>query len=360
MKSTANTLLSSATKCLLAATLVASTAAPIGIRAASGRPDRDDHDQRGADHDPDERKPIRHVVVIFQENVSFDHYFATYPHAANTDGSPFAAKASTPLVNGLFPGGLLDHNPNSTQPFRLSSAQAATCDQDHNYKDEQKAFSAGAMNTFPETVGVGGPPSTCLDYGKGKGLVMGYYDGNTVTAFWNYAQHFAMSDNSYSTTFGPSTPGALNLIAGQTHGAKVAPDLLGRFGSASGNMTAIDGTGVGSAIGDPRPSPAFDNCTLPSPAPPSAPRTYITMTGPNFSTVATSRGDGFREGSRLQPRRTHPCPTRPEGPDRSFAAAPIRACLGPEHRMTTSPITSRSSTTTKQRTHSICRPQALR
>ena len=30
--------------------------------------------------------PIKHVVVIFQENVSFDHYFATYPHAANLKG----------------------------------------------------------------------------------------------------------------------------------------------------------------------------------------------------------------------------------------------------------------------------------
>ena len=49
---------------------------------------------------------------------------------------------------------------------------------------------------------------------------MGYYDGNTVTALWNYAQHFAMSDNSYSTTFGPSTPGALNLVSGQTHGVR--------------------------------------------------------------------------------------------------------------------------------------------
>ncbi len=47
---------------------------------------------------------------------------------------------------------------------------------------------------------------------------MGYYDGNTVTALWNYAQHFAMSDNFFSTTFGPSTPGHLNLISGQTHG----------------------------------------------------------------------------------------------------------------------------------------------
>ena len=43
--------------------------------------------------------------------------------------------------------------------------------------------------------------------------VLSYYDGNTVTALWNYAQHFAMSDNSYGTTYGPSTPGAFNVIA---------------------------------------------------------------------------------------------------------------------------------------------------
>jgi phospholipase C len=48
---------------------------------------------------------------------------------------------------------------------------------------------------------------------------MGYYDGNTVTALWNYAQHYAMSDNSFNTVFGPSTPAAFNLIAGNTHGA---------------------------------------------------------------------------------------------------------------------------------------------
>jgi phospholipase C len=34
------------------------------------------------------KSPIRHVVVIFQENVSFDHYFATYPWAANAPGEP--------------------------------------------------------------------------------------------------------------------------------------------------------------------------------------------------------------------------------------------------------------------------------
>ena len=51
--------------------------------------------------------------------------------------------------------------------------------------------------------------------------VMGYYDGNTVTALWQYAQYFAMSDNAFGTTFGPSTVGALNLVSGQTHGATI-------------------------------------------------------------------------------------------------------------------------------------------
>ena len=45
---------------------------------------------------------------------------------------------------------------------------------------------------------------------------MNYYDGNTVTALWNYAQQFAMSDNSFGTTFGPSAPGAVNLVSGDT------------------------------------------------------------------------------------------------------------------------------------------------
>jgi phospholipase C len=167
---------------------------------------------------PQTKTPIKHVVVIFQENVSFDHYFGTYPQAANlVNEIPFTASAGTPRVNNLLSAGLLDQNPNSTQPFRLSPAEQVTCDQDHNYGDEQAAFHGGLMDLFPEKAGVGS--ATCYNAGKGKGLVMGYYDGNSVTALWNYAQHFAMSDESYSTTFGPSTPGAVNLISGNTFGA---------------------------------------------------------------------------------------------------------------------------------------------
>src|SRR3954469_2559071 len=49
--------------------------------------------------------PIKHVVVLFDENVSFDHYFGTYPKAANTDGTGFTAKKHTPRVDGQGKGG---------------------------------------------------------------------------------------------------------------------------------------------------------------------------------------------------------------------------------------------------------------
>src|SRR5438105_4519657 len=63
--------------------------------------------------------PIKHLVVIFQENVSFDHYFGTYPKATNTSGQPIDAAHHTPSVNGLAntaglggTGSLLTNNPN--------------------------------------------------------------------------------------------------------------------------------------------------------------------------------------------------------------------------------------------------------
>src|SRR5471032_2056785 len=82
--------------------------------------------------------PIKHLVVIFQENVSFDHYFGTYPYATNPSGEPrFEALPNTPAVNGLT-GLLKTANPNlnpanlagATNPFRLDRSEAATNHQD--------------------------------------------------------------------------------------------------------------------------------------------------------------------------------------------------------------------------------------
>jgi phospholipase C len=207
--------------------------------------------------------PIKHLVVIFQENVSFDHYFGTYPHATNPSGEPrFEAKPGTPTVNGLW-GTLLSSNPNATNlvngagatnPFRLDRSQAATNDQDHDYTPEQLAFDHGLMDAFPASVGTAGPPPSGTPIVATTGLTMGYYDGNTVTALWNYAQHFAMSDNSYDTNFGPSTPGAINLISGQTNG--VTSNM------SPGGATVPDGNGGLSLISDA--DPVGDVCSTTS------------------------------------------------------------------------------------------------
>ncbi len=197
------------------------------------------------------RTPIRHVVVIFQENVSFDHYFATYPQALNPAGVPqFHAAPGTPAVNGLGEQ-LLQHNPNAANPERLARIEALTCDQDHHYGDEQRAFNHGLMDKFVEFTN----RESCATPEVTKpNLVMDYYDGNTVTAMWNYAQHFAMSDNSFNTTFGPSTPGALNLVSGQTHGAISTDPANDTYG-----VVSPDANGVGTVINDP--DPTFDDCS---------------------------------------------------------------------------------------------------
>jgi phospholipase C len=199
--------------------------------------------------------PIKHLVIIFQENVSFDHYFGTYPNATNPAGEPaFHAKANTPTVNGLSPA-LLSKNPNLNpanlagvaNPFRLDRSQAVTRDQGHGYKAEQQAFDNGLMDLFPLFVGKAGPPPAGTGITSTAGLNLGYFDGNTVTALWNYAQHFAMNDNSYSTVFGPSTPGLLNLVSGQTNGATNISPVAATFAVVDG------GSGSFSVINDPDP-----------------------------------------------------------------------------------------------------------
>ena len=229
----------------------------------------DDDDSLASNH-------IKHVVVIFQENVSFDHYFGTYPQAVvNKDGTQYFRHASknTPQVNNLVSAGLLTNNPNGANPFRIDRSVPNTCDQDHGYGDEQFAFHGGLMDRFTATL-PNGHHFSCNDPVLGPNSTLGYYDGNTVTALWNYAQHFAMSDNSFGTTFGPSTPGLLNLVAGTTFQGMITNGL-----SASGNIAG--GASAGAVIGDP--DPAGDVCSNPK-------RTQITMTGQNLGDLLNKAG----------------------------------------------------------------------
>ena len=227
--------------------------------------------------------PIQHLVVVFQENVSFDHYFGTYPTAANTSGQKVTPAAGTPSVNGLT-GTLVTANPNGTNPRRYDPATVAdvlTCDQDHDYTDEQKAFDGGKMDRFPQSVGTGkGTSPTGAKCAAGD--VMNYYDGNTVTALWNYAQHYAMSDNSYGTTFGPSTPGAVNLVAGNTGGVDMThttkSPTVATAAEPNADLTP-DGSGGYSLTGDAQPY--WDDCST---------RDAVALKGPNIGDELNAAG----------------------------------------------------------------------
>jgi phospholipase C len=243
---------------------------------------------------------IKHVVVIFGENISFDHYFGTYPNAANTGGTTFTAAAGTPVPNNYISNPtLLTANPNENSanlssaansipanPFRLAPTQAGTGDQDHNYGPEQEAFDNGKMDLFPLSVGVA-DAAALVNETAAPGIAgttalnMGYYDGNTVTGLWNYAQHYAMNDHSFGTTFGASTQGAINLISGTTNGATVVLS-----GAASG--TVSDGQGGLTLIGDE--DPAYDVCSSTS--------ATVQMTSKNIGDLLNTAGLswGFFEG----------------------------------------------------------------
>jgi phospholipase C len=223
---------------------------------------------------------IKHLVVIFGENISYDHYFGTYPTASNLAGEPtFTAAAGTPTPNNLVTPldptaafapiaglNLLTMNPNlnvangtgATNPFRLTAAEAETSDQGHNYLPEQEAYDNGLMDLFPKFTGSAGPPPGAPPIATTKGLVLAYFDGNTLGTFWSYAQQYAMNDNSYSTVFGPSTPGAVNLISGQTNGFDLV-HLSKPPAMMSASHVVADGAGNFTLIGDT--DPFGDKCS---------------------------------------------------------------------------------------------------
>ncbi len=187
--------------------------------------------------------PIKHLVIIFGENISFDHYFATYPAADNTENPLFYPSDDTPSINGLS-AGLLTDNPNLFNPVRLSRADAFTCSFNHDYTAEQKAVNGGLLDKFVQATSRTG--TGCATDGS---TVMAYYDGNTVAGLWNYAQRYAMNDNSFCTTFGPSTVGAINLISGQTGNGHLALTF------SKGKVATFSPVTV---TGDP--DPALDDC----------------------------------------------------------------------------------------------------
>jgi phospholipase C len=146
--------------------------------------------------------PIKHTIVIFQENRSFDNYFGTYPHAEG-----FLPLPGTPAVNGIPDGAYnSDAKGEKVPPFLLGTDQRKTVDVQHGYEAMISAYNEGLMDKYVEK--------------NNKTTPMGHYDYRVLSAYWQYAQHFSLADNWYQPVFGPSTPGALYLVAAQSGNAE--------------------------------------------------------------------------------------------------------------------------------------------
>lgn len=130
--------------------------------------------------------PIDHIVVLYEENRTFDNYFGTYPGANGLKSN---------IVLPVAPGSNV-----TVSPFHLSST--TTPDLSHAHSTAWRAYDNGAMDGFV--------------YAEGSSLTMGYYDGSDIPYYWDYASKYVLMDNFFSSEMGPSLPNHLYLIAGQS------------------------------------------------------------------------------------------------------------------------------------------------
>lgn len=132
---------------------------------------------------------INHVIWIIQENHSFDNYFGTFPGA---DGFP--------------PSTCLPKLPGSQEcvaPFHMPTG-APPCDLDHSWQVAHTAYDNGKMDGFIWT--------------EGSTYTMGYYDDRDIPNYWDYARHFTLCDEFFSSLMGPSSPNHVFTVAAQSGG----------------------------------------------------------------------------------------------------------------------------------------------
>ena len=183
------------------------------------------------------RSPIKHTIILYQENISFDHYFGTYRHGSN--GIP--AGASLTHTNGALIWG-------PYAPTQLSgTTQSRTCDVDHNYSDMINMANHGAMNQFLQfgndktvTNPSSSSATTCPSFetaatAPGKSLTAlanAYYTGTAgnpnapLQNYWRLASQYTLADNFFQGVYGPSTPGAEWLVAA-TNNTSGDPNPIG-------------------------------------------------------------------------------------------------------------------------------------
>ena len=141
--------------------------------------ERDDRREVGKEH-PNEIHKIKHVIVIMQENRSFDNYFGTFPGA---DGIPrkdgqFAVCLPNPATGEC------------VRPF-------------HDRHDANRNFPHGSLDAAADVDG--GKMDGFVAQAKSQ-LVMGYHDGRDIPNYWTYAREFVLQDRMFEPVASWSLP----------------------------------------------------------------------------------------------------------------------------------------------------------
>jgi phospholipase C len=154
---------------------------------------------------------IRHVVVIMQENRSFDSYFGTYPGA---DGIPM--RNGVPTI--CLPDPLTHH---CVRPFH--DAQLRNGGGPHDHVDAMRDIDQGRMDGFirQERAGLLRVCHTtddplCTSHRRHQQTpdVMGYHDAREIPNYWTYARHFVLQDHMFQPDTSWSLPSHLFLVSG--------------------------------------------------------------------------------------------------------------------------------------------------
>jgi phospholipase C len=150
---------------------------------------------------------IDHVVILIQENRSFDHYFGTYKGARGFSDQSAAFQQPYPGNTSSAPAGVL-------LPFHLDTTNtnaACTHDITHDWVPQQQSWNNGAMNGFVTS-------RLALNPGDAV-LAMGYYTRADLPYYYAVADAFTLCDNYCCSVIGPTDPNRLYSMA-----ASIDPD----------------------------------------------------------------------------------------------------------------------------------------
>jgi phospholipase C len=154
---------------------------------------------------------IRHVVVIMQENRSFDSYFGTYP---GVDGIPMRDGVSTECLPDP-----VTHR--CVRPFH--DRQERNGGGPHDHVDAIRDIDNGRMDGFIRQEragllrvcrGTDDPLCTASRLHQRKPDVMGYHDWREIPNYWAYARHFVLQDHMFEPDTSWSLPSHLFLVSG--------------------------------------------------------------------------------------------------------------------------------------------------